>query len=469
MSIDRSSLCMALVAIACLAGSSSAQAATGEPDGRAEATLKMEPRKLDFENNKKLGMMYMPCGTALDAQKPEWVTKEPKYAATPKYAVLKIGNTENNRYAIALDEPAGGEARIYADLNGNGDLTDDGDGRWEVRNEKPGSSAEYNGTIVFKAHWKNSDGVVSHDDFGVNFYRSPDRESLNYYRASARTGKIDVDGKSYEVTLFESDCDGIYNKLYDPKKPVAPEKLPKPVFLLLDGGQYDIRGTFGFNGYNYVARVSDDGAKLVLEPTVRQITLPRPTERPQMLGAGGPLPEFEAQWWSEDSSAKPVTFKSSDFKGKKIVVLDMWATWCGPCMRGIPHLSKIAEEVKGQDVEVIALNVWDDAKAFEKFAAEKGKSYAFRLARDPSGREPRDATIPARLFRLSGIPATYVIGKDGKIEASISGYTEGDKQVEHALVRLGVKIEGVTAEEAAAAKPAKTPKPTGMVPATKMN
>jgi thiol-disulfide isomerase/thioredoxin len=203
---------------------------------------------------------------------------------------------------------------------------------------------------------------------------------------------------------------------------------------------------------------------------MKQITLPRPTERPTMLGAGGPVPEFEALAWNPDpsSTVEKNTFKISDYKGKKIVVLDLWATWCGPCMAGIPHISKIAEEVKGQGVEVIALNVWDEQAAFERFAKEKGKDYAFKLARDPAGKE-KDASIATRLFKLPGIPATYVIDKNGKIEAAVSGYNKDDKQIEHALVRLGVKIEGIKPEDAKKAEATKGEgKTVPMVPATGM-
>lgn len=438
-----------LVIMAAAAGLPASIASADEPEGKGEATLELAPRLLDMAGSRKMGMMYMPESVKLSDAKPAGVTKEPAYRAKAKYVTITLGNGAHHTFVVAMDEPEGQDAKCYADLNGNGDLTDDGDGAWESKTEREGSAPQYSGTYIFKTTWKGSDGRESAGDYGLNFYRSPERETLNYYRASARTGKIKLDGKEYEVTLIENDNDGTFDKLYDPSSATPAEKLPKPVWLVLDDDRFDIRGTFGFNGYNYVARVSADGSKLTMQPTMKQIVLPRPTERPEMLGAGGPAPEFEALAWNPDpnSTVSANTFKISDYKGKKIVVLDMWATWCGPCMAGIPHISKIAEEVKGQDVEVIALNVWDEKAAFERFAREKGKDYAFKLARDPAGRE-KDASIASRLFRLSGIPATYVIDKNGKIEAAVSGYNKDDHQVEHALVRLGVKIEGIKPEDA---------------------
>ncbi len=443
-----------LTIAAAAVGMSALPVLADEPEGRGEATLEMSVRLLDAAGSRKLGMMYMPESAKLTDEKPAGVTKEPAYRAKAKYATITIGNGAHHTFAVALDEPEGQDAKCYADLNGNGDLTDDGDGAWANKTQKEGSAPQYSGTYVFHVGWKGADGRETPGEYGLNFYHSPDRATLNYYRSSARTGKIKIDGKEFAVTLIENDNDGLYDKLYDPSKPTAAEDLPRPVWLTLDGDRFDIRGTFGFNGYNYIAKVTPDGSKLVMTPTMKQIVLPRPAERPQMLGAGGPAPDFEALAWNPDpnSTVSDNTFKISDYKGKKIVVLDLWATWCGPCMAGIPHIAKIAEEVKGQDVEVIALNVWDEQAAFERFAKEKGKDYAFKLARDPAGRE-KDASIASRLFRLSGIPATYVIDKNGRIEESVSGYRAGDKQVEHALVRLGVKIEGIKPEDAQNAKP----------------
>ena len=110
-------------------------------------------------------------------------------------------------------------------------------------------------------------------------------------------------------------------------------------------------------------------------------------------------------------------------------------------MKGIPHLSKVAEAVKGQDVVVIALNTSDDEIPFEKFATGKGKDYKFILARDPAGRDANGNTIARKLYGVTGIPATFVIGKDGKIAGTVSGYTEGDTKLEQILKGLNFKVD----------------------------
>lgn len=460
--LSTGSLSLAAVVASCL---SPIALAAAEPEA-ATATLTIAPRPLDMAGSREHSMMYMPSSVSLVADKPAGVKKVPAFRGTPRYATVTIGAGEGSTRAIAIDEPESADPKIYLDLNGNGDLTDDGDGAWPtITPGKEGASPQLSGTWVFDVSWQSPGAEPLKGQYGLNFYRSPDRDTINYYRASWREGKIRFDGKDYDVRLIENDNDGRFNKLYDPSSPLSPENLPKPVWLILGGDRFDIRGTFGFNDYNCVARVSDDGSKLTIEPTMRQIRIPQPTARPTALGVGIDAPDFEAHWWnaSQSADAKAETFNLSDFRGKKVVVLDLWATWCGPCIAGLPHLSEIAKAVKGQDVEVIALNVLDESAAYERFASQKGAQYSFRLARDPAGRE-RELSIASKLFRVSGIPQTYVIDKSGKIVCSVSGYQQGDRRVEQALVNLGIKIEGLKPQE----PDPNTKAPIKMIPATGM-
>jgi thiol-disulfide isomerase/thioredoxin len=415
-------------------------------DGKAEATLTMDVRKYDFDGTKANNRMYMPEGTALSGNKPAEVKKEPAYQGKPQYATIKIGNGTPDQFTIVSDEAEGKEPKIYVDLNGDGDLTNDNTGSWQNKYEgKEGNAASYQSTWTFKPGWKNADGSETSGEYALNFYWQPGRTQLNYYNASARVGKITLDGKQYDVTLLENDADGLFNKLYDKNKPiVVGEKMTKPVWLMLDGDQYDIRGTFPFGGMNYLATVSDDGSKLTLAPTMRVVQVPRPNrEDVKMLSEGVEAPDFEAIFWKEGQSKLDTAnrFKLSDYRGKKIVVVDMWATWCGPCMKGIPHLSKVAEAVQGQDVVVIALNTSDDEQPFVRFANTKGKEYKFTLARDPAGRDENGNTIARKLYGVTGIPATFVIDKSGKIVGTVSGYTEGDTKLEQILKGLNVKVD----------------------------
>ena len=93
------------------------------------------------------------------------------------------------------------------------------------------------------------------------------------------------------------------------------------------------------------------------------------------------------------------------FRGK-IVVLDFWATWCGPCRESMPHIGKLAEKYEGKGVEVIALS--DESRAtVEKFASEVDPSVPLYL--DPTGGDA------AKAFGVNAIPCTLVIDKAGRI------------------------------------------------------
>jgi thiol-disulfide isomerase/thioredoxin len=131
------------------------------------------------------------------------------------------------------------------------------------------------------------------------------------------------------------------------------------------------------------------------------------------------------------------TVSLSDFKGK-VVILDFWATWCGPCQRAMPHLQQIFQEVKDKDVVVLGVCVWDEKKAYDQWVQEKKGTYTFQTLFDPAGRG-KDS-IAGKYFQVQAIPTQYVIGKDGKIvRGYIPGYTKVDP-LTAALKTAGVDI-----------------------------
>ena len=126
----------------------------------------------------------------------------------------------------------------------------------------------------------------------------------------------------------------------------------------------------------------------------------------------------------------------------KIVVLDFWATWCGPCMNSMPHAESIAKKFKDKDVVVLAVCTSDTRADFLKFMQAKRSVYpSISFTCDPN--ERGSATYADRaaqkLYGVEGIPTQFVIGKDGKITATIVGYDKGDDRLEKALEKLGVK------------------------------
>jgi peroxiredoxin len=103
----------------------------------------------------------------------------------------------------------------------------------------------------------------------------------------------------------------------------------------------------------------------------------------------------------------------------KVVVLDFWASWCGPCVRALPSISEIAAAYKDKGVVVFALNQQEEADAVKKFL--EAKKLALTVAMDAKGEA-------AKLFQVSGIPQTVIIDKEGKIAAVHVGYSPGLKE-----------------------------------------
>jgi len=140
---------------------------------------------------------------------------------------------------------------------------------------------------------------------------------------------------------------------------------------------------------------------------------PTPVAEPALLTAGTPAPDFTAS----DKDGKPV--KLSGYKGK-VVVVDFWATWCGPCQQSLPHTNEVAKQFAGKNVVVLAVCVSDTQAAFDGWLPKHPEYDSITFAFDRSKRS--DPQAPGRLYRVSGIPTQYVIGKDGKVITAFVGY-----------------------------------------------
>lgn len=134
---------------------------------------------------------------------------------------------------------------------------------------------------------------------------------------------------------------------------------------------------------------------------------------PPLLAAGATAPDFAVQ----DKTGKPVHL--SDYKGK-VVVLDFWSTWCGPCQRSLPHTNAVARKFTGQNVVVLAVNVWDTQAAFDAWLPQHPEYDAIQFAIDPTKAQGQD--VASRLYHVSGIPTQYVISPAGKVTKSFVGF-----------------------------------------------
>lgn len=109
------------------------------------------------------------------------------------------------------------------------------------------------------------------------------------------------------------------------------------------------------------------------------------------------------------------TFKIADKKGK-VLLLNLWATWCGPCRSEMPALVKMQDQYRANGFEVIGLNADDEsADVINKFAAELNLNYTLSW---PDG-SMRDSLL--RISRFEGIPQSFLIDRDGRLRSVFTG------------------------------------------------
>ena len=115
----------------------------------------------------------------------------------------------------------------------------------------------------------------------------------------------------------------------------------------------------------------------------------------------------------KDMNEKEVTLAS--YKGK-VILLDFWATWCGPCKVEIPGFVEMQNTYGPKGFQVIGISIDDKADQLKPFAAEYKMNYPVLqgLGRD----DVTDALGP-----ILGLPTTLVIGRDGRICAAHAGMT----------------------------------------------
>jgi thiol-disulfide isomerase/thioredoxin len=124
-----------------------------------------------------------------------------------------------------------------------------------------------------------------------------------------------------------------------------------------------------------------------------------------------PAPSFTVK----TLEGKPL--KSSDMR-QKPMILDFWATWCGPCRASMPHLSAMQTRYEKQGLTVIGLSVDESGpQGVKKFASQLGVKFTLAMAND----DVLDAYGPIR-----SIPTTFFINRKGDIVRRVVGYIDGE-------------------------------------------
>lgn len=196
---------------------------------------------------------------------------------------------------------------------------------------------------------------------------------------------------------------------------VIEEYLPGGTYRI-DVGLYEANGGGKLGEATRELVVPSGEGPLDLPPIELRLTVHR-----EMVGK--PAPEIEA---IDLDTGRPVTL--ADYRGK-VVILDFWGYWCGPCVGNMPHLVELQRKFAGRPLEILALHdqsVQSRAEYDRKIAAARrhfwgGHDLPFRVALDrpdprkSDERDPIGSGTTIERYEIKGFPTVFVIDRDGTI------------------------------------------------------
>ena len=140
-----------------------------------------------------------------------------------------------------------------------------------------------------------------------------------------------------------------------------------------------------------------------------------------LIGAGSAAPAFRAK---DLATGREVTL--ADYRGK-VVLLNLWATWCEPCRVEMPSMQRLYRRLGGPDFRVVAVSIDEEGDSVvTAFARELGLT--FDILHDQTA-------AMKRIYQATGVPESWVISRDGVIIKKVIGASEWDGPVNETLIR----------------------------------
>lgn len=362
--------------------------------------------------SKELGG-YMPQRLKLSTAKPAGLKKSPDDLSAPLYGEIKFGSAT---HVLALDEPVGKPTRLLLDSNANGDLTDDPAPQWASK-KMPGRGGSE--TVI---HMGSASVKFGERDASLGIYRfdksdsarAPLMDSIFYYRDYALKGDVTLGGKTYAALLSDDMASGDFRGKDSDKS--------SGVRLLLDVNadgkldprreNFDVKKPFNIGGTTWeVANLTTDG-KFSIAKSSQTVEEAKPAPN---LTTGAKAIPFTAKL----SDGKPVKFPD-DYKGK-VVMLDFWATWCGPCIAELPNVISNYEKFHDKGFEILGISL--DREKFEEKLATFTKDKKMPWPQIYDGKFWQ-AEI-AQLYAVEGIPFMLIV--DGDTGAILASNVRGEQ------------------------------------------
>lgn len=276
---------------------------------------------------------------------------------------------------------------VIVDVNNDEDLTNDPVLPYSVA---PASAAP-EGTAVQKHEYVDVNATVEYCDSSkktisrkvpLRFSKRSigDWQTYAYSIRQVKSGRLSLDGKEYRVVLTDSGLD------FDAGSELV---IDADGNSRLDGGDFSARlyQPFSFEGASYeAAKIDPEGGYLILE----KVDIP-------VVQMGFPAPDFET------TTLDSKRFKLSECRGR-FVLIDFWATWCGPCVGETPFLKEAYEQYRKKGLDMVAIAIQDDPKKVEAYARENKLDWTQICHKS-------DEIM--KLYQVSAIPAAFLINPEG--------------------------------------------------------
>ncbi len=277
----------------------------------------------------------------------------PPQAGQRFFTGIFLGDSADSLFSIMLLQNTDGSSALYIDRNNNEDLTDDGEPLWD---EALNGYATKEVLLEVAYHAGSGETLVP---YPIIFYRYEGKltDSIIAYRNGYRSGQVVVADTSYQIGVFDDDCDGLFDDLDQ----VA------IVFDLNQDGLLD--GRTDSNEYfeaEDVIVVNGRGLKVTkITPSgdVMQLVMVDTVAAPGADAQFTEVPSF--QTFDVDGNM----FDSAELKGK-VVLVDFWATWCKPWEAQRDILKKLYRRYNLSNFQIIGANLDYDVAHLREYLSE---------------------------------------------------------------------------------------------------